>query len=84
MKDGREAMNQLINDIANLRDFAYWVAKEIIDFDDEIMDIEAFFELACRKLYRMGIVKINDNGDCWELSEGDEHDRRRTENPSDD
>ena len=47
------------------KDFALWVAKEI--FDEWEYNKDAFAEIACRKLNKLGIVKAN--GDKWELAE---------------
>lgn len=47
--------------------FAEWVAKEIFDENLE-MSFDAFAELACRKLEKLGIVKAN--GNMWELIKG--------------
>lgn len=46
--------------------FAKWVAREIFD-DMWEYNKDAFAELACRKLEKLGIVKAN--GDVWELVE---------------
>lgn len=47
--------------------FAEWVAKEIFDENIE-MSFDAFAEVACRKLEKLGIVKAN--GNMWELIKG--------------
>lgn len=50
--------------------FAEWVAKQVCqeDFDED----GTFAEMACRKLWRLGIVRMN--GDDWEYGEvDDEH-----------
>jgi len=44
--------------------FAKWVAEEIFDENWEY-NKDAFAEIACRKLEKMGIVKAN--GDDWVL-----------------
>ena len=46
--------------------FAEWVATEIFD-DDWEYNKDAFGELACRKLEKLGIVRAK--GDEWELVE---------------
>ena len=46
------------------REFAEWVASEIFDENWEY-NKDAFEEIACRKLSKLGIVKAN--GDMWEL-----------------
>ena len=51
------------------KDFAVWVAKEIFD-DEWEYNKDAFAEIACRKLNKLGIVKAN--GDKWELFEPQE------------
>ena len=47
-------------------DFAKWVAREIFD-DEWEYNKDAFAEIACRKLAKLGIVRAN--GDEWELVE---------------
>ena len=47
--------------------FAEWVAKEIFD-DMWDYNKDAFAEIACRKLEKLGIVKAN--GNMWELIKG--------------
>ena len=47
-----------------LQNFAEWVASEIFDENWEY-NKDAFEEIACRKLSKLGIVKAN--GDMWEL-----------------
>lgn len=50
-----------------LEDFARFVASEVIDEEMWQLNHEAFAELACRKLYELGIVgKMDDN---WILKE---------------
>lgn len=46
--------------------FAEWVARELFDENWEL-NKDAFEELACRKLEKLGIVRAN--GDVWELVE---------------
>ena len=46
--------------------FAKWVATEIFD-DMWEYNKDAFAEIACRKLAKLGIVRAN--GDEWELVE---------------
>ena len=48
------------------KDFALWVANEIFD-DTWEYNKDAFAEIACRKLNKLGIVKAI--GDEWELTE---------------
>ena len=45
---------------SKLIDFANWVAKEIMSENFE-EDVGVFIEVACRKLYKLGIVKKEDN-----------------------
>ena len=52
----------------HLKDFVMWVANEI--FDTWEYNKDAFAEIACRKLNKLGIVKAN--GDKWELVEPQE------------
>lgn len=49
--------------------FAEWVAGEIFDNNWEY-NKDAFAELACRKLVKLGIVRVK--GDEWELVEPQE------------
>lgn len=49
--------------------FAKWVAEEIFD-DYWEWNEDAFAELACRKLAKLGIVRAK--GDVWELVEPQE------------
>ena len=49
--------------------FAKWVATEIFD-DNWEYNKDAFAEIACRKLAKLGIVRAN--GDEWELVEPQE------------
>ena len=51
------------------KDFAAWVANEIFD-DEWEYNKDAFAEIACRKLNKLGIVKAN--GNEWELTEPQE------------
>ena len=53
----------------HLKDFVMWVASEIFD-DNWEYNKDAFAEIACRKLNKLGIVKAN--GDEWELTEPQE------------
>ena len=50
--------------------FAKWVAREIFDDDWDEYNKDAFEEIACRKLAKLGIVRAN--GDNWELIETQE------------
>ena len=47
---------------SKLIDFANWVANEIMSENFE-EDAEVFIEIACRKLYKLGIIKKKD--DQW-------------------
>lgn len=49
--------------------FCEWVAEEIFDENWEY-NTDAFAEIACRKLEKMGIVKLI--GENWELIESEE------------
>ena len=42
--------------------FANWVASEIMN-DDFEENVGTFIEIACRKLFKLGIVKVED--DKW-------------------
>ena len=52
--------------------FAEWVAEEIFDENWEY-NKDAFAELACRKLAKLGIVRAK--GDEWELVEPQESEK---------
>ena len=45
---------------SKLIDFAHWVANEIMSENCE-EDADVFIEIACRKLYKLGIIKKEDN-----------------------
>ena len=62
-----EPQESMIKD--ELYDFANWVAEEIFDENWEY-NKDAFAELACRKLTKLGIVRAN--GDEWESVEPQE------------
>ncbi len=64
-------LNRLIEALAQEEpyDFAKWVATEIFDENWEY-NKDAFAELACRKLAKLGIVRAK--GDEWELVEPQE------------
>ena len=53
-------------------DFVKWVASEI--FDEWEYNQDAFAEIACRKLEKLGIVRAK--GDEWELIEEQESDHK--------
>ena len=50
----------------DFKEFARWVADEIIDEELWELNYGAFAEIACRKLEKLGIVKSN-NG-YWEIN----------------
>ena len=54
-------------------DFAKWVASEIFDEMWEY-NKDAFAEIACRKLAKLGIVRAK--GDEWELADSQESDHK--------
>jgi len=58
-----------VNPQTKIGQFAKWVAKEIFD-DMWDYNKDAFAEIACRKLAKLGIVRAN--GDEWELVEPQE------------
>ena len=60
--NGHIAMGMAIKAL-EMEQFAKWVASEI--FDDWEYNKDAFDELACRKLAKLGIVRAK--GDEWEL-----------------
>lgn len=55
--------------VRSLEKFAEWVTSEIFDEMWEY-NKDAFAEIACRKLEKLGIVRAN--GDVWELVEPQE------------
>lgn len=62
---------RMLEQASKAKQFARWVAEEI--FDDAWEDNknkDAFTEIACRKLEKLGIVRAN--GDEWELVETQE------------
>lgn len=50
---------------SELAQFAKWVASEIFDDDWDEYNKDAFEEIACRKLAKLGLVRANN--DYWEL-----------------
>lgn len=71
-----ESVCKAINDLPsvnpqypNTEQFAKWVATEIFD-DNWEYNKDAFAEIACRKLTKLGIVKAK--GDEWELIKSQE------------
>ena len=52
-----------------MEQFAKWVAEEIFD-DMWEYNKDAFAEIACRKLAKLGIVRVK--GDEWELVESED------------
>jgi len=67
-KKALQYVNELpsVNPQLKTGQFAKWVATEIFD-DDWEYNKEAFAEIACRKLAKLGIVRAK--GDEWELVE---------------
>lgn len=61
-------MSNTENQESMTEQFTEWVAREI--FDDWEYNKDAFAELACRKLAKLGIVRAK--GDEWELVESQE------------
>lgn len=59
----------LLKRVGNLEKFVEWVAREIFD-DNWEYNKDAFAEIACRKLAKLGIVRAK--GDEWELVEQQE------------
>lgn len=53
---------QAADAIEKLTAFAHYVAKEAFD-EYEVLSYSAFFELVCRKLYKLGIVEKD--GEYW-------------------
>lgn len=53
--------------------FANWVASEIMN-DDFEEDADVFVEIACRKLFKLGIIKVEDGKWVYEygIEEDDE------------
>lgn len=62
------SVEELLKERKQLRDFAIWVADEIFDeyFED---NARTFSEIACRKLYELGIVKRDKEIWIYEPSE---------------
>lgn len=48
-------------------DFCNWVASEVTDGESWKLNSEAFAEIACRKLHKLGI--IDKQGDEWVYKE---------------
>ena len=59
----------LLKRVGNLEKFVEWVARKIFD-DNWEYNKDAFAEIACRKLAKLGIVRAK--GDEWELVEQQE------------
>jgi hypothetical protein len=61
-------VEELLKERKQLRDFAVWVADEIFDeyYED---NARTFSEIACRKLYQLGIVKRDKEIWIYEPSE---------------
>ena len=55
-------LTQAADAIEELTAFANYVAKEAFD-EYEVLSYSAFFELVCRKLYKLGIVEKD--GEYW-------------------
>jgi hypothetical protein len=55
-------LKQAADAIEELTAFAHYVAKEAFD-EYEALSYSAFFELVCRKLYKLGIVEKD--GKYW-------------------
>ena len=57
-------------------EFAGWVAREIFYDDnydaDGVFNFDAFAEIACRKLNKMGIVKADNDNENWLLASDEE------------
>ena len=69
-KEFTEALTGILEQDSN--DFARWVAEEIFDENWEY-NKDAFGELACRKLAKLGIVR--EKGNEWELVESYESEK---------
>lgn len=51
-----------IKEKSELNEFAHWIAKQIIIDNNEANELDGvFIELTCRKLEKLGIVKVIDN-----------------------
>lgn len=64
--DMAKAIRKGTPQVPKTEQFAKWVAREIFDENWEY-NKDAFAELACRKLAKLGIIRAN--GDKWELLE---------------
>ena len=62
-------MRKRNDDVSDLADFAEWVAGMVCSDDFEEYADE-FAEMACRKLWRLGFVRMN--GEEWEYGEVEE------------
>ena len=67
--DACKGVIELLEQEPKTLQFAQWVASEIFDEMWEY-NKDAFAEIACRKLAKLGIVR--ENGDAWELVEPQE------------
>ena len=65
-KEFTEALTGILEQEPKTEQFAKWVAEEIFD-DMWEYNKDAFAEIACRKLAKLGIVRAK--GDEWELVE---------------
>ena len=66
LADAFEMAIKALEQESKMEQFAKWVASEIF-YDDWEYNKDAFDELACRKLAKLGIVRAK--GDEWELVE---------------
>ena len=67
-KEFTEALTGILEQEPKTEQFAKWVATEIFD-DMWEYNKDAFSEIACRKLAKLGIVRAK--GDEWELVESE-------------
>jgi len=55
-----------------LLEFAHWVAKEVINDDNWMMNYWGFQEIACRKLVKLGIMEIEGDEYVYEYEDDEE------------
>ena len=67
-KEFTEALTGILEQAPKMEQFAKWVATEIFN-DMWEYNKDAFAEIACRKLAKLGIVRTK--GDEWELVESE-------------
>ena len=69
-KEFTEALTDILEQSPKIEQFVKWVATEIFD-DMWEYNKDAFAEIACRKLAKLGIVRAK--GDEWEMVESEDN-----------